>query len=370
MAYNKKTWTNRESEYPNRYQMTSQNGNIADVAIVPNNGVVTTEGDRFDAATMNDLENRIEAGFIESAQALADEDTTLKGLVNSEKTRATGQENLLEMAIDTNTNRISDEVSRATGAENQLRTDLNAEIARSTAVDGSQTQAISALTTKVENAESNVETLTSRIASLETSIELETDRAEEEESTLQSNIDSLSATVTNISTSLAAEVTRAQAAEAELEAKATRAYKASGSLYFADLPALAATRIGNVYNIRDAFTTTSDFLEGGGKDYPAGTNVAIISVEDGASVNYFYDVMTGVFSEGFYLEENNITLSTSQPTTVTFTDSNILASSMVDAYTSVDGLDYSSMSITAGSCIIIYPEQETAITVDVKIWVR
>lgn len=57
-------------------------------------------------------------------------------------------------------------------------------------------------------------------------------------------------------------------------------YKASGSIYFAELPELSSTLVGNVYNIKDAFTTTSDFYEGAGQSYPAGTNVSIIQVEE------------------------------------------------------------------------------------------
>ena len=57
-------------------------------------------------------------------------------------------------------------------------------------------------------------------------------------------------------------------------------YKASGSIYFSELPELSATVLGNVYNIKDAFTTTSDFYEGAGTSYPAGTNVSIIQVAE------------------------------------------------------------------------------------------
>lgn len=57
-------------------------------------------------------------------------------------------------------------------------------------------------------------------------------------------------------------------------------YKASGSIYFSELPDLSASVLGNVYNIKDAFTTTSDFYEGAGTSYPAGTNVSIIQVAE------------------------------------------------------------------------------------------
>ena len=50
-------------------------------------------------------------------------------------------------------------------------------------------------------------------------------------------------------------------------------YKFKGSVAFADLPADAAA--GDVYNITDDFTTTDAFKEGAGKEYTAGTNVAM-----------------------------------------------------------------------------------------------
>lgn len=69
-------------------------------------------------------------------------------------------------------------------------------------------------------------------------------------------------------------------------------YKPAGSIAFAELPTLGASVLGNLYNITDAFTTTSDFVEGSGVSYPANTNVGVIKRNN----NYYFDVMTGVFS--------------------------------------------------------------------------
>lgn len=57
-------------------------------------------------------------------------------------------------------------------------------------------------------------------------------------------------------------------------------YKASGSILFSELPELSGNNVGNVYNIKESFTTTSDFYEGAGHTYGAGTNVSIIQVEN------------------------------------------------------------------------------------------
>lgn len=75
-----------------------------------------------------------------------------------------------------------------------------------------------------------------------------------------------------------------------IDSKIGSTYKAKGSIAFANLPALQSTNEGNVYNITDAFTTTSDFVEGAGKNYPAGTNVVIINT---TGTTYKYDVLSG-----------------------------------------------------------------------------
>jgi len=120
--------------------------------------------------------------------------------------------------------------------------------------------AIGAEETRARNAE----------AALTQSIENEEIRATSSEGTLSAQITS--------------ETSRATAAEESLRSyvdeKVSTAYKAGGSVFFADLPALAASRLGFVYNIKDAFTTTASFLEGAGKDYPAGSNVGIVEKDE------------------------------------------------------------------------------------------
>ena len=54
---------------------------------------------------------------------------------------------------------------------------------------------------------------------------------------------------------------------------------------------LAAANVGFMWNISDAFTTTSDFVEGAGKSIPAGANVYVANPESGV---YKYDVFQGM----------------------------------------------------------------------------
>ncbi|SFU35958.1 hypothetical protein [Butyrivibrio sp. INlla21] len=127
--------------------------------------------------------------------------------------------------------------------------------------------AVAAEATRATNAEG---ALSDRITTAAGEVSAEVTRATGVESTL--------------STQITNEVTRAQGAESDLrdyvDEKLSVTYKASGSVFFADLPALAASREGHVYNIKDDFTTTADFVEGAGKDYPAGTNVVIIEKDE------------------------------------------------------------------------------------------
>lgn len=48
--------------------------------------------------------------------------------------------------------------------------------------------------------------------------------------------------------------------------------------------------VGNVYNVKAAFTTDENFLEGAGKSYPAGTNVVVVDDEE----TYKFDALSGI----------------------------------------------------------------------------
>lgn len=108
--------------------------------------------------------------------------------------------------------------------------------------------------------------------------------------------------------------TQAQAAASSATAAATSAnraqeivngigsvYKPVGSIAFSALPAApAAAQQGYVYNITDAFTTDARFVEGAGKEYPAGTNVAVVL--NGSA--YMYDALSGNVDLSNYAQTN------------------------------------------------------------------
>ena len=68
MAYQKKTWADRQTEHPGRRRLTA--AGEADVYdITREEGLVVEEGDTLNAQTFNDLESRIESGLGEKADA-------------------------------------------------------------------------------------------------------------------------------------------------------------------------------------------------------------------------------------------------------------------------------------------------------------
>ncbi len=88
----------------------------------------------------------------------------------------------------------------------------------------------------------------------------------------------------------------------EVDSKIGSAYKAAGSVAFADLPEADEAHVGYVYNISEKFTTTEDFIDGAGKKLPAGTNVVIVVGE--AEDEYKYDVLAGFVDTANFVEKD------------------------------------------------------------------
>lgn len=112
-----------------------------------------------------------------------------------------------------------------------------------------------------------------------------------------------------------------------IDAKISSTYKAGGSVAFANLPTLGSSYEGFVYNITDDFTTTADFVEGAGNDYPAGTNVAVINLGTAQSAIYRFDVLAGFVDLSNYAEKSEIPTATSDLTN----DSGFITSSSLPA---------------------------------------
>lgn len=137
-------------------------------------------------------------------------------------------------------------------------------------------------------------------------------------STLNEQMTTVQGDITTINNTLAdkansADVYTKQQTEDKISAAISSVYKPAGSTTFAALPAPAANVLGNVYNVTDAFTTTDQFVEGAGKSYPAGTNVAIVLVGE----DYKYDVLSGMVDLSNYSTTDEIAQTYATKTEVT-----------------------------------------------------
>lgn len=85
--------------------------------------------------------------------------------------------------------------------------------------------------------------------------------------------------------------------DTQIAAKIGSVYKPAGSVAFEDLPTPAASLLGNVYNVTNAFTADAEFITSEqGTKYPAGTNVAVVEVDS----DYYYDALTGIVDLSSY----------------------------------------------------------------------
>ena len=133
----------------------------------------------------------------------------------------------------------------------------------------------------------------------------------EQMTTVQGDITTINNTLADKANS--ADVYTKQQTEDKISAAISSVYKPAGSTTFAALPAPAANVLGNVYNVTDAFTTTDQFVEGAGKSYPAGTNVAVVLVGE----DYKYDVLSGMVDLSNYSTSDEIAQTYATKTEVT-----------------------------------------------------
>lgn len=84
----------------------------------------------------------------------------------------------------------------------------------------------------------------------------------------------------------------------QIAAKIGAVYKPVGSVKFSELPLeLTKAELGNVYNVTDAFEADVRFVTVEvGKNYPAGTNVAVIEENE----SYYFDALSGVIDLSNY----------------------------------------------------------------------
>lgn len=96
--------------------------------------------------------------------------------------------------------------------------------------------------------------------------------------------------------------------KSEVDGKLSAVYKPAGNTLFASLPTPSASNLGNVYSMMDAFTTDSRFIASEPTQYPIGTNVVVVQVEDA----YYFDVMAGFVDLSGYIKTTDMVSITNQ----------------------------------------------------------
>ena len=99
MGFTKKTWKNRIAEYINRRLITNEDGSTNLVTVARDEGTISQEGDAFNAANMNDLEDRIAAEFDEINQSLTNFYVNYKCLLSESGTQNVKVESLSKYKI-------------------------------------------------------------------------------------------------------------------------------------------------------------------------------------------------------------------------------------------------------------------------------
>lgn len=124
-------------------------------------------------------------------------------------------------------------------------------------------------------------------------------------------------------------------------------YKAKGSIpTISDLPTPSKDTEGFVYNIESEFTTNSNFVEGVGKTYPAGTNVVIVNTE---GKTYKYDVLAGMVDLTNYATKTDLNNYYTKSQTYTKTEVDNKITSEIGDIDTILGTMFDDVPITTQS---------------------
>lgn len=101
--------------------------------------------------------------------------------------------------------------------------------------------------------------------------------------------------------------------KAEVDGKLSSVYKPAGNVYFADLPTPSASNLGFVYSMLDSFTTDERFVASVPTEYPIGTNVVVVAVNnEGSGTTYMYDVLSGFVDLSPYMKTADMVAITNE----------------------------------------------------------
>ena len=174
------------------------------------------------------------------------------------------------------TNAKASATSASTSASNAKTSETKAKVSETNAKK-SETNA-SASTTNAKTSETNAKASA-------TSASTSASNAKASETNAKASATNARTSETNSAKSESEAQKYAEQAK-EISESLSGALRPLGTINFADLPSTADSNSGDMYNITDQFTTTTDFKEGAGNIIPAGSNVYL-------TADRYWDVLAG-----------------------------------------------------------------------------
>ena len=90
MAFEQKTWVDRQSEHPTRRVLTDiSTGTKYTVDVERAEGTITTKGDPYSAANMNGFEQRVANAFTQDEQSIATNTQNISNLQTNKQNKLT-----------------------------------------------------------------------------------------------------------------------------------------------------------------------------------------------------------------------------------------------------------------------------------------
>jgi hypothetical protein len=251
------------------------------------------------------------------------------------KTSETNASNSATKARNSETNAKASETSASTSASNAKASETNSKTSETNAKKSETNASTSAANAK--NSETNAKasaTSASTFASNAKTSETKAKASETNAKTSETN-----------SAKSESEAQKYAEQVKEISESFSGALRPLGTINFADLPSTADANSGDMYNITDQFTTTTDFKEGAGNIIPAGSNVYL-------TIDRYWDVLAGTPVTGVkgakevYYRRGNVNITPANigavaeggnisDTTVTFADTTTRANLVSDEKVSV-----------------------------------
>lgn len=240
-------------------------------------------------------------GIVKRMGTVEDFDTEIQRLIQSYLDGMAQSVSQAQKSAELATNKAQES---STSASNAKTSETNAKTSETNASNSA---------TKARNSETNAKASETKAKASETSASTSASNAKASETNSKTSETNAKASATSASTfasNAKTSETKAKASETNAKTSETNSAKSEseaqkyaeqvkeisesfsgalrplGTINFADLPSTADANSGDMYNITDQFTTTTDFKEGAGNIIPAGSNVYL-------TIDRYWDVLAG-----------------------------------------------------------------------------